>query len=94
MKSCELPDARIQLIHEENSSKDDVYVTITLNGMKRPVTVLVDSGADVSLLKIDNIAELDLINKLRIRTIGGAFNGSSKTLGVFSTKWLLNNDAI
>lgn len=62
--------------------------------MKRPVTVLVDSGADVSLLKMENIAELDWVNKLSRRTIGGAFNGFSKTLGVFNTTWMLNSNAI
>lgn len=94
MKSAELPDAKIQLIHEKNKENDDVFVTITLQGMKKPVTILVDSGADVSLLKIDNINDLDSINRLGIRTIGGAFNGSSKTLGIFTTSWMINKNPI
>lgn len=94
LKSCDLPDARMQLVHKNDDANDDVYITINLKGMKRPVKVRVNSGADVLLLKIENISELDWINKLSIRTIGGAFNGSSKTLGVFNTSWVINNNSI
>lgn len=62
-------------------------VTIQLDGLKKPVTVLVDSGADVSLLKYDNICKVDMINKTCARTKGGAFNGASRTLGEFNTNW-------
>lgn len=90
----DLPNATIQVIHNNNNRNDDVYLTIKLDGMKRPVTVLVDTGADVSLLKVDNISNHNRIDTLSKRTIGGAFNGSSNTLGVFNTFWLVNDKSI
>lgn len=94
MRSVDLPDARVQLVNEKEDSKDDIYVTINLNGMKRPVTVLVDTGADVSLLKEGNILNRNRIIKTGIRTIGGAFNGSSRTLGSFNACWRIKESVI
>lgn len=77
IKSIDLPDVRIQVLNENDNSTNDVYVTINLYGLKKPITVLVDSGADISLLKYGSISNSDWIDKSKVRTIGGTFNGSS-----------------
>lgn len=72
----------------------NVYVSLHLTGTYKPVTVLVDNGADKSLLKLENICEQSSIDKSGIRTLGGAFHGSSKTLGVFRTDWIIKDKKI
>lgn len=56
--------------------------------------MLVDSGAEVSLLKIDCIQDHHSIDQSRTITLGGACNGIINSMGVLHTFWQLQNENV
>jgi len=66
----------------ETKSTDDAYVNFPCKQAKQVVfTLLVDSGSDTSLLRIESIDEKQKINRSDTKFLRGAFGGYSNTAG-------------
>lgn len=74
---------KIATFNYENAEKDDVYVHIPSdNAGNGHFTLLIDSGADSSLIRADRVKNITEINTDIKHQVTGIFGGQSQTLGL------------
>ena len=58
-----------------------VFIKVYIDNYNIPITLLVDTGADVSLIKNDNFSD-NQINRNRITTLSGTGQGKIRAIGI------------
>lgn len=79
----------------EKFNTEDAFIEIPLDVMKKDkVRVLVDTGADISLIKLNSLKDGIDIDKSELRVISGVYEGDGTTIGTIQTTLKINDEQL